>query len=303
MSEAAFSLIYDGEAVRDGEMDVADLAPALVGLAQLLKAAGKVLLGEDGNVNVRVRTMRDGSFEVMLAAAVETGKSAWLWWKTPDVQAAASLLQVLGFTGAGGAIAIIRWLRGRRPQKVEAAGPGLVRLEVDGEELIVPDAEVRVALNAPVRVAMERVVADPLAREGIDVVAFGRGVHDQAIEKKEGEYFRAISAGDDEFVARQVKAFSIVDLSFKPGSKWKLNDVHGAARKVMLSDTDFIDRIQRNEERFAKGDLLICEVVESSRRTAAGFKSEYEITKVLEHRPAPVAPRLPMAGEGSPPDQ
>ena len=298
MSDAAFSLIYDGEAVRDGEMNVADLAPALVAVAQLLKSAGKVLLGEDGDVNVRVRTMRDGSFEVMLAAAVNAGKSAWLWWKQPDVQAAASLLQVVGISGVtatGGAIGVVRALRGKAPTKVEAARPGYVRLELDGETLEVPDAEVRVALDPAVRAALERIVADPLAKEGIDLVAFGRGADAPVIPKEEADSFRAPLGPEDEFVAKQVKAFSIIDLSFKPGSKWRLSDGHGAARKVTLSDQEFTDRVQRNEVRFAKGDLLICEVVERSRRTPAGFKSDYEIVKVLEHRPAPPSPPpLPM---------
>jgi hypothetical protein len=35
VSEAVFKLTYDGEALRDGEMDVADLAPALLGIGEL----------------------------------------------------------------------------------------------------------------------------------------------------------------------------------------------------------------------------------------------------------------------------
>ncbi len=58
MSQAHFSLTYDGEAVRDGELDVTDLASALLALAQAVKATGKIVIGPDADVTLRVRTLR-----------------------------------------------------------------------------------------------------------------------------------------------------------------------------------------------------------------------------------------------------
>ena len=51
MSEAKFVVAYDGPAVADGDMEVADLAPALLHLAQLLEAAAKVVDGKDAKVS------------------------------------------------------------------------------------------------------------------------------------------------------------------------------------------------------------------------------------------------------------
>ena len=115
------------------------------------------------------------------------------------------------------------------------------------------------------------------------------------IEKEEGECFRApLSSAADEFVTNYRKVFSIASLSFKPGQKWKLNDGQGAPKTVIMSDKDFAGRVDRSEIAFSKGDLLICDVVERSRRTPTGFKSEYEIVRVVEHRPpAPPHPVLP----------
>jgi hypothetical protein len=297
MSEATFRLSYDGDAVRDGEMDVADLAPALLGLGQLLRAAAHVVQGEAADVSVRVKTMRDACFEVWLSVAVDDLKSAWQIWKTADVQGAATLLSLLGFSGIGaavGAIQVVKRLQGNRPKRVTATSPGNVAMEIDGEIIEMPDMVARIALDAVVRAAMERVIADPLEKDGIDSVSLGEAETGPTVAKAEGSYFRALPAADsDEFVSRHTKPFSILTLSFKPGQKWRLND--GASpRQVTMSDADFQARVDASQEAFAKGDLLVCEVVETSRRTATGFRSDYEIVRVKEHRRALADPGLDL---------
>jgi hypothetical protein len=61
-----------------------------------------------------------------------------------------------------------------------------------------------------------------------------------------------------------------------------------------MSDADFQARVDASQEAFAKGDLLVCEVVETSRRTATGFRSDYEIVRVKEHRRALADPGLDL---------
>lgn len=301
MSEAAFQLTYDGEAVRDGEMDVADLAPALLAIGQMVKAASRVAFGDEAEARVRVQATREGSFAVWLSLAVHDAKVAWEFWKQPDVQAAAQLAGLLGISAAsvgGGVIALVRSLRGHRAKVVGAAKPGHVLVETPDGTVEVPEAVARISNDSSFRVAMERVVAEPLAKEGIETVSIGSGSA-QVITRAEADFFRApLERDEDEFVSRYTRPFSIVSLHFTAGKKWRLSDGRGAAKLITIDDPAFNDRVARNEERFAKGDLLICDVVERSRRTAAGFKSEYEIVKVLEHRPAaPSPPELPM-GEG-----
>jgi hypothetical protein len=286
MSEAVFRLAYDGYAVSEGEMDVADLAPALLGLAQLLKAAGRVVDGDGAEISVRVKSTQHACFEVWLTVVVDSAKAGWSFLKTPDGQAAATLVQVLGLSGlglGGGAIALVRKLKGRRPERVSVSGD-TVKLQIDGDEFEVPDAVARVALDPGVRAALEKVVAEPLEKEGIASVTLGEATSGQTIDKAEGGYFRAVAAATtDEFTSRYTKAFSIVTLSFKSGQKWRLND--GRANPlVTVSDADFQAKVDAGLESFAKGDILVCEVIERASRTATGFKAEYEIVRVVEHR-------------------
>lgn len=301
MSEASFSLAYDGEAVRHGEMDLADLGPALIGLSQLLKAAGRVTFGDEVVVTVRAKATREGSFEVLLNLGIEGAQNLWEFWKQTDVQAAATLLGLLGFTFKDGALQAIKTLRGKRPSSQERLPDGGIRIiAADGTTLDLPEPALRLALDPTVRSALERVVVNPLERDGIDTVKIGDDKRRTVIHETEVDYFRPLPGTDgDQFSARFVKPFKIVSLHFTSGRKWRLHDGR-ASRQVLIDDPEFNARVDNNEERFAKGDLLVCEVEELSVRAGSSFTSHYVIKKVLEHRPAqPGQPELEM-GAGEP---
>jgi hypothetical protein len=221
-----------------------------------------------------------------LNLVVNDGKVIWAWWKGSDVQAAATLLEVMGITGVsvtGGVIGVVRHLRGKRPRRVRTNADFVV-FDIEGDEFEVPEPVARLALDPGVRAALEKVVAEPLQKDGIERISFGNPVDGPSIDKVEADFFRAIGAAEtDEFTSRYTKPFSILTLSFKPGQKWRLND--GRSKPlVTVSDANFQARVDSGQESFAKGDILICEVIERAARTSSGFKAEYEIVKVIEHR-------------------
>lgn len=82
----------------------------------------------------------------------------------------------------------------------------------------------------------------------------------------------------------QKKVFSIVDLSFRPDKKWRLSDGHGNPVPVGVTDRDFLARVADGQVLFASNDLLVCDVIETIRRTPKGIKSDYAIVRVLDHR-------------------
>lgn len=298
MSQSTFKLIYDGEALKDGEMDVADLAPALLAVGQFIRASAKAAYGEDTTVSVKVKATQEGSFEVLLAMAVDAAGKAWEFWKKDDIQAAAQLAGLLGFSGtaaAGSVIWVVKRLKGSSTKIRSSSEPGSVDLDTPEGVVTVPEAVGKIVVDPAARAALERLVVEPLEKEGIDVVLFGDETGTQRIDEADAVYFRAPPVtSTDEFVSEYVRAFSIMSLHFTAGKKWRLSDGRGAAKLINIEDQDFLGRVARNEERFAKGDILICEVVETSRRTDAGFKSDFEIKRVVEHRPAPVLPQLPL---------
>jgi hypothetical protein len=289
VSEAVFRIAYEGEAVSDGDMDVADLAPALLAIGQLMKAAGRVVDGPEAEVSVRVKATQHACFEVWLSVAMEHAGTAWTFWKSDDTQAAKELVELV--LGGVSVISLIRWARGRKPKRLPAKD-GLVVLELDGTTFEVPVAVADMVEDPALRSAAEDAISDPLERDGIDAVVFGPKGAEQRVEKAESDWFKAPAmASGDEFVSRHTKAFSFVTLSFKAGQKWRLND-GGTQRSVQMSDKDFLAKVDSNMVAFRKGDLLICEVIETARRTAGGFKNDYEIVHVIDHRKAVPHPDL-----------
>ncbi len=91
----------------------------------------------------------------------------------------------------------------------------------------------------------------------------------------------------------RMMSFSIVSVSFKEDNKWRLSDGQNSLY-VTMADNEFLDRVNRNLERFAKGDILKAETRISQWQTTEGLKTEYTILRVIEHRPGVPQIHLPI---------
>lgn len=287
-----FSIKYDGPALTSHEMDVRELAPALLALSTLLEESNRALNGEKPEIRVNVKgNFKSGSFKVDLSAALTFKEQLVSLLAGSDATALANLFGILsglGLLGGGGLLGLLLWLKGRRPSSISYDKDKVVfTIEDDhGNESLAVDLAVhRLYQESTVRQSLAKVVK-PLDREGIDTFTSGRdGVAEVVITKADAP---ALINVDD---ASNVVSDTVTDgmllqiesPSFKDGNKWRLTD-GTTSFYAELADTEFVDRIQSGEERFGKGDVLVVKMRRVQSISDSGLKTEYKIERVKEHR-------------------
>lgn len=291
-NSAQFTVTYDGEALRDHEIDVRDLAPALLAIGQLFEGANRVLNGERAQISVKLRATGEGSVEVALDLVQSFGRQIESFLLSTHVQAAINLRDLVGMGACGlGLVATLKWLRGRKPKKLSEKEEQ-VTLSVDAETLVVPVAVIRLMEDIPVREALERVLS-PLRRDGIDTFQMkdsGGAVPSVEITREQLAYFDppSIEAANEEKLPerRWTSAYTIVSLSFKEENKWRLSDGQAVISAAIL-DEDFLKRVDQRLLSFSKGDVLVCQIRQRQTQTPEGLRTEYDVIHVDEYKPAP----------------
>lgn len=287
-----FSIRYDGPALAAHQMDVRELAPALIALSELLEQSSKAAYPDATEVQVKVNgSFKGGSFGVDLTAVQTVAQQIVAAFSGQEATAAANLFGIvggLGLLGTGGLIGVIKWLGGRKPSEIRLDGDKAV-FEVRAEETIetmeVDLVTARLYKTRLVRQSLAKVVK-PLEREGIDTFACGQHGRVVVVVTKEDVPAFDLAASEADVVSDTVSRGVLLQIEsavFKDGNKWRFND--GASSFFAeLGDAAFIARIESGLERFGKGDLLIVDLRRIQSVTDNGLKLEYTVDRVLEHR-------------------
>ncbi|AXF24804.1 hypothetical protein CUJ89_31705 [Burkholderia pyrrocinia] len=295
-----FRITYDGPALESSEMDVRELAPALLAIGDLLEASTQALCDDQVQPQVNVRgSFKTGSFGIDFTLATSLlGRMRDMLGGSEGAALAnaVTILTALGIAGprvGKGLFAVLKWLRGRKIQRVEMQDHVAV-LHVDGEKLEIELSVLTLLRDVSVREATARVLS-PLAREGVTIFSAGTDTEVfETVTRDEIAWFHVPERADVLILDESRKmAFSIVSLAFKDDNKWRLYDgastIHAA-----ITDANFLTRVDNNQISFSKGDVLVCHVRVQQWQTADGARTEYEVTDVLEHRPA--ARQIPLPG-------
>jgi hypothetical protein len=299
-SQATIDIIYDGPAVADGSMNVKDLAPAMLAVGTLFEAANNITNGQRAKVNINVRATSPGSFhilyEVVQAITPQIVDTSLL---TTAVQLKDLLIG--GIIVTGSLFAIIKWVNRRKPKLIKI-NDELYTLEINNETYELPVQLLRLYQDASVRHAVADIL-HPVKEQGINRVRILENKQPiQEIAKDEVDAFDY--PGTQEQLVENVSriAFSIIGLSFKEDNKWRLTDGDNTF-SVSMKDADFQRRVDNNQEAFAKGDVLICDLRTIQWQVEGGIKTEYEVVKVVNHRPARQLVLFEEGEETIPPNQ
>ena len=286
-SQARLDIAYDGPALADGSMNVRDLAPAMMAIGGFFEAANRVANGDRASVSVNVRATSASSFHVFFEVVQNLEATDVLKADIGDFISTANALKALLLGGGGaatGIFALIKWLRGRKPQ-LRKINEDLYEFTVDGETYEVPmqllrlyqDAAIRRNIRDMVRPVREPGIESFMLREG------GQTVHEVA--KDDLDAFEVPEYQEEILDEVRRHAFSIISLAFRENNKWRLTDGHNIF-SVSMKDEAFQLRVDNNHVAFAKGDVLVCDLRTIQWQVEDGVKSEYEVVRVVSHRPA-----------------
>lgn len=306
MSHAEFILTYDGPAMATHEMNVRDLAPAMLAVGDAFEGLNALFNGKSAQLAVNVRAHQPGCFKVAFDI-VQMAKDVTPYLTGTGITAANNLLTLLigGGTVIGGTTAgliwLIRKLKGKNPERIERLTPGLFRLFIDDQTFEIPVDLLQAYQDLRVRRAVEGFVAKPLRKVGITHVIIEDGTHSERVEKEEADYFIAPEPDSDVVIDDTRRAaFTIRDLSFDEDGYWRLFDGSSPV-KVRIEDEIFLARIEDDEIRFAKHDVLVCLVHFVQRRTRRGLENEHTVIEVIQHIAAPRQLRFPDVVDTSEP--
>jgi hypothetical protein len=292
MSTSQFTLSYDGEALKSGQMDVRDLAPALLAASDLLSEANRQVNQDRVTLSVSVQGgFEKGSFDITLVTN-QGVLSQLASLVTGDRIIAASALVMLLFGGRG-LLDLLKWLAGTKPERVEKEPNGDVRFTLRGSEMVINGNVYIFYENPSMRKAIKPIV-NPLMREGID---FLRAIAEKKIllelEKKDVPSLAEIDMEEKVISDTEREAFlQIVSLSFKEDNKWRLWDGSNSSL-YSIQDEEFLTDIDQHSKTFGKDDTLRCQIRSVVRLNRDGeLKTELSVVRVVEHIRAPKQSRL-----------
>jgi hypothetical protein len=298
VTKARFEIAFEGDPFEDGEIDVRDLAPTLLAFGKVVQTANKALNGDRADARLKVVATDQGSFVAALTMDV-----GWLTDMLDVVSAhpqrvvAADQLMdllikagtIVGGVGLG-LFAVIKGLKGKRPEKVKALGDGTTEITINQTTFVVDDRTVALLQDLPTREAVEELGAKAARIDGLDYLRIGA-------ESEEVEAVRLGRADlpslkvppepdePDTEIAHRDAWLKIVSVHFRDGYKWRFSDGGERPFTAEMEDAEFQNRVQEGLVALNANDAIRCRLREEQSLSPSSLLKIVYVEEVLEHRP------------------
>lgn len=294
MSSHSFYIAYDGPALVANEMDVRELAPALLALSDAFNEANAVLNRERANIQLSVKgSFKSGCFGIDLVVGQKFLDSLLNIGAEDTVNTAKEIAGLLGFSVWGttaGVIKVIKWSRGRKVTKIESSN-GKAKLYVGDKFIETEEKVLKLLRNDKIRRAMEDAIKKPLENEGI--TSFGCASRSgeeifEAVNKEDAEFFAAPSSESEDLGESVYETtLQLLSPSFQDSNKWRFSDGGSNTFYADMCDSSFNAKVDSHAILFGKGDIIRAKIKEKKTLDSKGImKVDRAIVAVLEHRNA-----------------
>lgn len=291
---------YDGPALKHHEMDVHQLAPALLAIGDLCKLANQSLNGEVASVKVLVRAdVEQKCFQLEFQLVQTLFDSLVHILEQERIQNAKNILEWIGMVAGGTAFVgatvfgVIKFLSQKKPEdaiSVSAADRhGNVTYKIEGNDntIIVNPVVDRLVQDPRVLSAMKHIVA-PLTEEGYDSLEFEKqGVESVYFTRAEATKILRLSPEQLKF-DREGELISIIRTAvkvrkpvFEGESAWGINYKRAVNAKLM--DDEWLSAYQSGQVFLPVGSRLVVdlrEIVPVDEDRIETGPARYEIIKV-----------------------
>lgn len=291
---------YDGPALAGHEMDVQDLAPALLALADIIQIANRKFNGELASIKVLVNAdVEQKCFQIDLSLVQSLLDQAATFLGQKDVKTAEEIAAFIGIVANGGVglFKFLKWMSGRDLKggvtftKGDQTGTTIVNIIGSGNSITIPNGTAALATDQEV---MKRVrsVLRPLQNEGYSDLTFVDGEREiTKIEK--GEAQDIISAAPlvaPEEPQQSTSAIRgmvrIKSAQYEGGAKWSLL-WNGRAVDAEMSGqaSEWVSGFQENRIPAPPGTILDVSMTETVKLDSRGIavpnsKPSYVVTEV-----------------------
>ncbi len=273
-----FYVIYDGPSLQNHEMDVRELAPALVALADLFERANEILSPDNSKITLNVKgSFKSGSFGIQLSVVHQIKDQILNFLQSDFALSAATLFSLIGISPLHDAIGLLQLIvkvaKGKI-KKVTPADDRRVKLEIvrtiekqEGKktetltETTIVDVDKRVLglfKDQAIRKSVAQVIHQPLSKPGINVFQLRDAKNNEIITigEEEKELFCAPEFELEELpVVDSEEYLQIVTISFKEDNKWRFTR-GGETFYADILDKNFLEMVDQEKHRFGKKDLL-----------------------------------------------
>lgn len=296
VSRAQVIMRFDGPALSNHEIDVQELAPALLALGDVCVIANEVLNGSAARVQVLVRAdIEQRCFQINIELVQSLYEQLTTFLDSKLVQDAKNIFEWLGLIsgGAGGLFLLFKHLTKGEPEpnpRVEVrAEDGSVIYQIigDGNTITIASEVHRLAQEPRMFPAFKRMVT-PLLREGYDKLEFESGGQvTQYFTKEEarkivGTPSEAILSKDGKYLESQIRTeVKIRKPCYEGNAKWGVQ--YKKAVDAKMVDQEWLDEFQTGRVPAPPGSSLIVDLEEKVPVDEAGEQNGdpiYIITKV-----------------------